>query len=92
MTRRRPRVIGWALEPHICGACFGRVLTRQEEGAEREFRCSNCGATGPAIGHGPKSICACRARIGTSDAGIRCGVNVHRTPENPAEITAHEDA
>lgn len=60
----------------------------------RLFRCTNCGAS--AVGyrrtgglHHP-AICACAARVGGRDAGVRCVVNLSPTPSCPSEVIARE--
>jgi hypothetical protein len=68
-----PREYLWMLTPHVCGACLGRVLERRGVG---EFRCSNCGRSETvdgAVQH--PQICACAARVGKRDIGIRCRPN-----------------
>jgi len=79
----------WQVESHVCMACFGRVLSRKVDvGQLRVWRCSNCGAEAEA----PKvsALCACGARIGTKNAGLRCVPNPDRRPEVPAEIIVKE--
>jgi DNA-directed RNA polymerase subunit RPC12/RpoP len=79
----------WCLEPHVCLVCLGRVLSRSTD-AGREYRCSNCGALGSAVGQKPGSVCACRMRVGSRDAGIRCTPNLNPRLEMPGEIIAKE--
>lgn len=81
----------WALTDHVCSACLGRVLERKPAEGPREFRCSNCGATGNSrqgLTHPP--ICACSTKVGKRDAGVRCIPNPRPRPELPSEILARE--
>jgi hypothetical protein len=91
ITQRSDSV--FALEPHICRVCFGRLVSMALPGeASRIFRCTNCGAV--AKGIGAKALCVCGIVTGDKgefrDAGIRCVVNPKQTPENPSEILAKE--
>lgn len=79
----------WKIDDHVCLTCFGRVVSRPGADGRREFRCTNCGATGAGS---VKSVCACGARLGTKDAGIRCVRNERPRPEMLAEIIATEVA
>jgi len=78
-----PASFQWALTPHICRQCFGRVLARQD-GA---FRCACCGEEG--AGETEAVICCCGLKLeGTKDMGMRCQINEERTPEWLGEIIA----
>jgi len=77
------------LTDHVCLACFGRVLESAPLGTPRVFRCADCGIEAPAKGSTPP-ICACNARLGSRDAGIRCVANPRPRPELPSEILARE--
>lgn len=84
----------WALEPHVCRRCFGRLVSRRE-GDETVFACSCCGLSG--VGK-PGSVCCCGIRLrrstsnGTTaslvDAGVRCHPNEVQTPDFPALYVA----
>lgn len=77
----------WTIAPHICRACFGRVLMRKTFDNRRVYRCSNCGVE--AEGRTEAAICCCGIKLKSGmDAGIRCCQSPHRSPEFPAEITA----
>lgn len=76
----------WKLEPHVCGACFGRVLSCRSDGRQ-SFRCSNCGAEWTAEA---KRGCACGIKLAGRDAGIRCVPNDRQRPELLSEFIAKE--
>lgn len=87
----------WTLEPHICKKCFGRIVSSEAEGKERNFRCTHCGAV--ALGRDAAVLCCCgimgkprnRAKSAAPvNMGIRCVVNPHPSPDFPAEIVATE--
>jgi hypothetical protein len=80
----------WSITDHVCLACLGRVLASAPLGATRIFRCVNCGATTDAVGAAPGSICACAARVGKKDAGLRCVRNDRQRPELMCEIIAKD--
>ena len=69
---------------------MGRVLARETFDAKRIYRCSNCGIE--REGRGEAALCCCGIKFGKAqrDAGIRCVVNTHRTPECMSEIVAQE--
>lgn len=86
----------WRLEPHVCRACFARVVSRKH-GDGRLYQCTNCGAE--AVGTKPAVVCACglklRRRKGDGrsaetlvDAGVRCHENRRISPEFPSRYTA----
>lgn len=91
MTRAREE---WRLEPHVCRACFGRLVSRPADDADegqRLYHCSNCGLE--AEGHKPSALCACGTKLRKGkgqfvDAGLRCHENSAKSPEFPAEIVA----
>ncbi|ATI15689.1 hypothetical protein [Bordetella phage vB_BbrM_PHB04] len=79
----------WKLTPHVCRACFGRVLMRETFDRRKVFRCSNCGAE--REGHDSRVICTCGLKLRTGiDAGVRCMVNADKSPEWPSEIVAEQ--
>lgn len=83
----------WALTDHACQHCLGRVLERVNDDGRRISRCSNCGAEGEGhdgLAHPP--ICACGARLGKRDAGIRCVRNDRPRPGFVSEIIVREAA
>lgn len=81
----------WRIEPHVCRACGGRLLSREAGKDGDEYRCSNCGAA--ATGRRPWVLCGCGIRIrGAIDAGLRCKPNPRPSPESPGEIVVmHSD-
>ena len=89
----------WRLEPHICRACFSRLVSRGVGGVDRRYHCTNCGLE--AVAPGADALCCCGTKIrrptkgsksGHSlvDAGIRCIVNPSPTPDFPSVIMAAE--
>lgn len=89
----------WRLEPHICRACFSRLVSRGADGADRRYHCTNCGLE--AVAASAEALCCCGTKIrrptkgsksGTTlvDAGIRCVVNPVPTPDFPSVIVAAE--
>lgn len=87
----------WAVTDHVCLNCFGRVLERCDAkfgvfASGRVFRCSNCGVEAVGAQRGAPPICACRAKLGKRDAGIRCVANPRPRPELPSEFIAKEVA
>jgi hypothetical protein len=83
----------WAMTPHVCGVCFGRVLERRLGNSEvrREFRCACCGNSATAHEDAPHPPnCACSIRVGKRDAGIRCQANDKVRPAQPHEFIARE--
>lgn len=75
---------GWDLTGHVCRACLGRVLRRDEAGVA-QFRCADCGA----VGYGSvERLCACGAKLRTGhNAGLRCRPNPDAgSAEAPPEI------
>lgn len=85
-------VVHWEITPHVCMACFGRVLQRAlpaSGGGERMFRCADCGVEGS--GATPAVICTCGFRVkGRATMGLKCAQNTQKTPEFPAEIIARQ--
>lgn len=77
----------YGLTDHICASCQGRILRVIGPG---HYRCSNCGVEAATAGPGKGSLCACRIRFGSRDAGIRCVKNDNQRPEMPGEIIAKE--
>lgn len=85
----------WELTNHICGACFGRVLSRPMPDLDgvaattRIYRCAECGIE--RVGHSSAIICACGFKVnGRTNLGLRCELNTTKTPEFPAEIIARQ--
>jgi len=89
----------WRLEPHICRACFSRLVSQGAGGASRRYHCTNCGLE--AVAEAADALCCCGTKIrrptkgsksGHSlvDAGIRCVVNPSPTPDMPSVIVAAE--
>lgn len=77
----------WQLTDHCCRVCFSRVLMRKQAGGKNVYRCAGCGAE--KEGDSAATICACGMKLKTRvDAGVRCMVNMDRSPEFPAEIVA----
>lgn len=89
MARRKPQAEDhpWILIPHICRACFGRMLMRETIDRRRVYRCSNCGIE--REGPDERVICCCGLKLrGRIDAGLRCQPNENKSPEFPSEIVA----
>lgn len=86
------QVAQYQIVDHICRVCFSRVLMRDVDGSP-EFRCGNCGETGESVA---RSICCCGVALPGStskkdqvvDVGVRCTLNLYKSPEFPAEIVA----
>ena len=77
----------FALTDHCCRVCFSRVLVRETFDRRRIYRCSGCGIE--KEGRSEAAICACGIKLKTGvDARIRCELNINRSPEWPAEVTA----
>ena len=77
----------WAITDHVCRVCFSRVLVRETFDRRRIYRCSGCGIE--KEGRSEAAICACGIKLKTGvDAGIRCELNINRSPEWPAEVAA----
>lgn len=90
----------WRLEPHICRACFSRLVSQPTQGGRR-YLCTNCGQE--AHGHDASVLCCCGLKIrrpsrtGKSgvalvDAGVRCQPNPDPRPEFPSLYVAMEAA
>lgn len=84
----------WALEPHVCRHCFGRLISQPAAGRTR-YVCSNCGAED--LGDGPDVLCACGLALrnhgpsgGMLNAGLRCQPNPSPSPEFPSLFVAAE--
>lgn len=79
--------ITWTLTPHVCRACFGRVVMRVTDDFKRVYRCSNCGIE--RDGQNEKTICCCGIKLRHGrDVMMRCQPNPAPTPECPSEIIA----
>jgi hypothetical protein len=90
----------WALEPHICRACFGRLVSRPADAPGwRRYQCTNCGLEASAQAAAEVCCCGTKLRKATPsgrsgaaliDAGIRCMSNPAPTPDFPSVIVAGE--
>lgn len=84
----------WSLEPHVCGACFGRLVSQPAPGGGQRYQCTNCGAE--ARGDTPAVLCSCGltlrrpSQASRADARIRCQPNPAPTPEFPSVFVAAE--
>lgn len=91
----------WRLEPHICRACFSRLVSQGTQGTQgtRRYHCTNCGLE--AVAPGADALCCCGTKIrrptkGSKsghtlvDAQIRCIENPAPSPEMPSVIVAAE--
>lgn len=82
----------FALEPHVCRHCFGRLLSTDAgtgDGASRRYVCSNCGAA--AVGAEAGVLCCCGVQLkhrGAVGALLACAPNPNPTPEMPSQIVA----
>jgi len=77
----------WAIMPHVCRVCMGRVLAHKSIDGTKTFRCSNCGLE--RNGETEIVICSCGLKLRTGrDMGFRCLVNDKKTPECESEIVA----
>ena len=79
----------WSLEPHICRACFSRIVSRAADAGpagSRLYLCTNCGLE--ASGATPAVLCSCgmtvrrptdkrrrSSQVVFVDAGVRCVPN-----------------
>lgn len=62
---------GWALSPHACRHCLGRVLVSQIDGVD-VARCAECEAS--AIGvH--RALCCCGSSFGANGQILECYLN-----------------
>lgn len=88
----------WRLEPHVCRACFSRLVSRQAPGG-RMYHCTNCGLE--AQGAGPEVLCSCGMKVrrplkgagsghALVDAGVRCMPNPDPRPDFPSLFVAGE--
>lgn len=85
----RPDRFLWEITHHVCRVCFGRVLMRETFDRRRVYRCSCCGVE--QEGKSEASICCCGMKLKTGvDAGVRCVVSEHQSPELPSEIVAQQ--
>lgn len=78
----------WELLDHVCGTCFGRLLSRPADDGMCVFQCSNCGTT--IISLRVEDICACGIKVnpGATEVKIRCLKNDNVTPKVPSVIIA----
>lgn len=89
MTTSDEKPLRWEFSDHICRICFSRVLTRTTFDKRKIYICSNCETE--MEGDGPQALCCCGIKLRTNkDAGIRCGKNPRRTPENPSRVIAEQ--
>ena len=85
------RAITWAIEPHICRSCGGRVLrgvsgVGMTPGGNPMFRCADCGAAKADMS--PSGICWCGfAHRGQHDHGYQC-VAFADAADNPRLLAA----
>lgn len=100
-AKKRARVpdaaASWALEPHVCRHCFGRLASTDAGEGRRLYQCTNCGAE--AVGLSPDVLCSCGLKLrhhgpggGLVGAGLRCQPNPSPTPEFPSLFVAAEAA
>jgi hypothetical protein len=94
-----PDADAWRLEPHICRACFSRLVSQGAGGAARRYHCTNCGLEDVAADASVLCCCGTKIRRPTKgsksghtlvDAGIRCVANPAPTPDFPSVIVAAE--
>jgi hypothetical protein len=85
-----PKPECWALEPHVCRHCFGRIVSRAD-GDNRLYCCTNCGAQE----HGARvsALCACGAKVkrkgeGMVSLGLKCRENTDRSADFPSVYVA----
>jgi hypothetical protein len=85
----------WALEPHVCRHCFGRLASALVPDGRRRYHCTNCGAE--ALGDAPDVLCSCGLKLrnhgpgaGQVDAGLRCQPNPSPSPDFPSLFVAAE--
>jgi ribosomal protein L37AE/L43A len=95
VVRARENAEAWALEPHVCRHCFGRLVSRAAVRGGRLFACTNCGES--ALGEAPDVLCSCgvtlrRHGVETTQvpAGLKCRPNPNRTPAFPSLFVAAE--
>lgn len=89
MRREKDEDFDWKLTPHVCRACFGRILVRETFDRRKVFLCSNCGAS--REGHDSRVICCCGLKLRPGiDMGVRCQENENRSPEWPGLIVAQQ--
>ncbi len=73
---------GWAITPHACRTCFGRILRRASV-----VRCADCGVTATAE---PAALCGCGLRLAAEPLRrrrlFRCAANPAPTAACRAEI------
>lgn len=86
----------WRLEPHVCRACYARVVSTEQSDGKRLYLCTNCGLD--AVSSKVSSVCACGLKMrkggkhGTTgamvDLGVRCHENRARSAAFPSIYTA----
>lgn len=87
MPKHTAEPVTWRLTDHVCRVCFGRVLERFDEDGQRIVRCANCGTE---VGGKVKNLCCCGLKTPKGrDAGLRCGKNENRSPDQPAEVAVY---
>ena len=98
-AKKRARALdadaAWALEPHVCRHCFGRLASTDAGEGRRLYQCTNCGAD--ATGLSPDVLCSCGLKLrhhgpggGLVDAGLRCQPNPGPSPDFPSLFVAAE--
>jgi len=79
--------MNWAITPHVCRVCMGRVLAQESMDGTKTFRCADCGVE--RTGEDETVICTCGLKLKTKiDAGFRCITNEMKTPDCMGEIIA----
>jgi hypothetical protein len=78
----------WAIEPHVCRECLGRLLSRTDEAGRTITRCADCAAAAQAS---HEAMCCCGSMPPNSKVKLRCVRNGHVTPESPAEVIVIEE-
>jgi hypothetical protein len=77
----QPGPDAWRLEPHVCRACFSRLVSCSTEtrvlgappaGAMRLYQCTNCGLE--ARGTAPDVLCSCGMKVRKATRGGRSSV------------------
>jgi hypothetical protein len=79
----------WRFEEHVCGHCFGRIMSRLAEDGGRTFRCADCETEAKDV---VRALCACGFSVGRREIGLRCARNDHREAGYEAAIVVREGA
>ena len=73
----------WRLEPHICRACFSRLVSRPApqhrvldapQPTGRLYHCTNCGLE--AVAPGADALCCCGTKIRRPTKGSKSGMTL----------------